>query len=311
MSATKKAPARLSQLYTTKTGVIPFDVDDPETGETTKVNVVIVKPNVDDMEEIERRAAAARSRLRMKLADPGSDESLAAKDQAAMAGPLEAKSLIVGIKTREKNLTAYYEVRAKDEWSENDHLAGLESLYYSKDEFHAGMTMEMLCASPPEGESHADEDARDAYIRAYTEACEVRDEIGRFHAQVEAKVQSERDNLAGQLDQMPPEKIVEETEKVLRDLMLEKAYADAYDRQVLYYATRQAENLRARYFEGVHEVNELDDSVRGMLHVAYTEIAVSPMEGKGSPGTPGSSTPSESIDEEAASMQSGPTDAAA
>ena len=296
-------PRRLTHLYTTKSDPIPFEVD----GET--IEVVVVKPNTPDMQSIERRAAAARARMRVILEDADSDDSMALRDQAAFADRDSMMSTIVGERIREKSLSIYYEMRSRPEWAEDEYLAGLESLWYAKAPYHAGLTMPIIAASPPADETFDDDDSREEYEAAYKEALRVRDELARFEAAVQSRTREERDALSSHLLAMSDEELIEETEKSLRKLAMEKAYADAYEAQVLYYAVRQPGDLRKKYFESIDEVLSLDDGVRQVLAIGYSEIHVPVLEGKDWPGSPGSSTSSEPTDAEAESPPSGPADA--
>lgn len=299
-----QSPRRLSHLYRTKTDPIPFE--DEVTGEP--IEVVVVKPNTHQTQQIERRASAARARAKVTFDDKDSDDAWALRDQAVNADRDSLLSTIVGFEIREKGLSIYYEERAKPEWSEDDHLLGLEVIWHSKEPVVLGLNTQMIAASPPEDED-LDEDDLAEYKAAYDEAIRVRDELARFEEAINKRTEDERNALTTLYQSYTDDDLAEEGVKYLTKIALEKTYSDAYEQQLLYYATRRVDDLTQRYFQTAGEVLELDDEIRDILLIAYTDISVPVLEGKGLPGSPGSSTSSEPIDVVAPSEPSGLADA--
>lgn len=299
------APKRLTHLYTVKTDPIPFQITDDESGEVTEIKVVVVKPNRNTMEVIERRAAAARARFNLKLDDPDSDESMSIEDDVLLAESGELVAAIVTMELRKKQIAIYYEHRAEEKWAKDDYLIGLETAWVGE---KGVPSPEFIYATGYEPLDDPDEDEK--ALAAYSEAKAIYEKLAEFNREVTELIDVERDAMVNDLAGLPRPKLEEQAREALKAISAESAYQEAVSLQRLFHCTRQAEDLSARYFGSIGEVEASDDVVKDRLNTEYMLMEVPALEGKDLPGKPGSSPTTEPTETDP-STSSGPEDAAA
>lgn len=312
---TKITPPRgLSHIYKIKTDPIRFpipvvDDDGEETGDFEEAVVVVIKPNRETQESIERRSAAARARLAVKLDDPDSDETMAIEDDLLRAMPDELVAAIVAKDMRQKRVSIYYEHRANPKWADNDLLIGLEQAWIGEP---GTPSLEFVYATHAKGyEAILDDPDADAEeFERYEEAQRVYARISEFETEVAGLIAAEQDDMVHQWAGVPVPELREHARAALHEMALDGEFQKEQRVQRLFHCTRRANDLSTRYFATTLQVRDLDDVVADRLDTEYMVMEVPVLEGKDSPGTPGSSPTTESTATDP-STSSGPEDAAA
>lgn len=314
MTAKINPPKRLGHLYRVKTAPIEFPVpivddDGIETGDYDTVSVVIIKPNRDTMETIERRSAAARARHTLKLDDPNSDEAMALEDDVLTASADELVAAMVFAEMRRKRVSIYYEHRGTEKWAKDDLLIGLETAWVGE---KGVPSPEFIYATHAGGyiPIEDDPDADAEQFQAFEEAQVIYAKLLEFETEVAKLVNDEQEAMVNDLSGQPIEDLREKGRAALREMNLDDMYQGERRVQMLFHCTRQANDLSARYFGTTTEVRELDDYVKDRLDNEYMLMEVPTLEGKDSPGKPGSSPTTEPTAADP-STSSGPEGAAA
>lgn len=277
---------RLSDLYVKGRELAPTD------GNGEPVKVWLNKLNEVDRESCLRRANAAKARYMIEADNESSDQFAA---MYAEARDVRSRDELVAFLISEEAQTARRRIEAEiagteDKWSEDDYLQGLIDAWIGDDE-NPGLSATIV------------EDPDDP------EAQRVSAELDKFEAQVRAELDVERNRLVKDWEDVEIDTLRRKAAHRLVELKAGEEFIREFRRQQIFYAVREPNDHRKRYFATVAEVDDLDDELRLFLIEHYENLVVAPDEGKDSPPEEASSNLSEvpAADTEA----SGQEDAAA
>lgn len=149
------------------------------------------------------------------------------------------------------------EIGARDEWAEEDYLESLREAWESK-------LSDVWVANPEE-----------------PEAKRVYDELKRFQAQVEELVDVDRKVIARKFASLSEDKLKKQVLDSFIDVAADMEWVNTYRKYEVYYGTRHQEDHTKLYFTSVEQVDLLTPQVFNILMVAFKNLNVEPLEGKG------------------------------
>ena len=180
----------------------------------------------------------------------------------------ELISQIINEELEQKLLSIQEEVAASPEWSDDDYLRGLELAWHGTPE-EPGIKI-------TGGET---EDGR-----------RVLAELSRYHSKVAELIALERDDMRAGYEGLDMDFLRKEAYTACVKRKADQVFMDEYVRRRTYMSTRVADDRRQFYFESIKEYDDCDElMIKQRLMQAYAEMAVEGVEGKDSPGHPGSS----------------------
>lgn len=270
---------RLTDLWVVGREVV---LDD---GQGEPIKVWMQKNSPTEAAEINRRCDAQRARVLSARDDPDGD-AWKAIETAVAEYALGKKEPIVDfllIDEREKvRRTNEAKIAAEEEWSKDNYLQGLYDAW-----IEGGMEKRWL-KEPDDPEAFQVKEALDRYSTQVREAVEEEVELMRQAMLANSQQELEERMKFRLLDQEANQEWVKEL----------------YSCQ-LFYAVRDPENKRERYFESRQEVDLLSQQCFSTLFEAYQNLEVDVMEGKDSPAPTPSSLLSEGRAEEGTATDSG------
>lgn len=228
------------------------------------VTVFLKKLNLAENEKAIRKANAARAVEMAAAEDPQSEIYLAVLGDAMDTPRENLVEHLISEPLSKKREAIELEIGAKDEWSKENYLQGLNDAWLD------GMRERF----------HTDPDDKEA--RATFEA------MKRFSDEVDVLVEGEAKALRRDYEHTPEEEL---REKAIKSLLKQRAdiiWVDTYRKAELLMATRDEDNHRELYFEEVTDLDELETPTLLNLLKAYREMLVEPQEGKDSEETPSS-----------------------
>lgn len=177
------------------------------------------------------------------------------------SGGIEEKidfiKFLIRPKLEEARISAQERVAAEDEWSKDDYLNGLQEAW--NDELQAKWI------------NSDDED---------DEANRVYDELKRYTDQVIKEVEAAEKDLINELDDLSLEALQRRSVNRLIETHGDNILINEFRKQQLFYAVREAENHKNKYFESIDEINTLPEVISNRLFIVYGELAVDSFEGK-------------------------------
>lgn len=310
----KDRPPRLGDLFVSRT---PDDNPVVFTSPVGEVKVHVVLLNEPDNDAVERRAKAAQARRLAVLGDRDSDDYMAIHATALESSdPDDLIGALVAQEMQEPAIAINAQIRDRDEWAKDDRLIGLEEAWYGDDN-EPGLRFHL---PDQDADPDVEQDPDVEPDPLADEAQAVWEQLRIFHSQVDAAVTDKADDLRESYENPDDIDDPAEAEEAMTRLrhkyteMLVKLdatlrYYVEFDRQRIFYATRQFPDWRARYFETVSEADAVDEQVKAKLRAVYKGLSLDDTSVKGSPETPGSSPSSVSSDEGGLSRPSGLEDA--
>lgn len=273
---------RLADLYVQGKELLVND------GAGEPVAVWINKLNDVDRDSIIRRANAAKAR---HLMDSRNEDSELYQGAWGQVSEFEDRSALVAVVISEEILRFRRRVEAElgeDEegWAKDGYLKGLVDSWFGDDDNEGLMSVHVNNPDDPE-------------------VTRVLEELNRFSQEVTVKVTIEIDRLEREWDDVPDERLWNKAAHRLLERRADEAFAKEFERQQLFYAIREPDDRRTRYFGSIAEVDELPDKIRSQLMFAYNELAVDQQEAKDLPATQDSSSSSESPAKETTADPSG------
>lgn len=258
------------------------------------------KPNGPEMESIYRRANAAKARFFTRAEDEDSDEF---QEALSTTQSVDDTEILLGLAYStdlnriRARVEAQLETDPDGEWAKDDKLQSLYDAWRGDEEnpgLHDTWALDPN-AETPEGE----------------EAARVLAELTRFDEAVTAAFEVERDEFfvvhAG--DDLTEVRRL--GAKVFVGNKAQEVFMREFEKQHIFYATRDFDERDKRYFATVPEIDLLSDEVKATLLECVTGFMLDVVEGKESDVTPDSSPPSEQPETEDASPPSGQQGAAA
>lgn len=277
------APRRrsLADLYVQSTTV---DVPVPDGEEP--MQVLIVKMSLPERETLVRKANKKKAQTLLMARDKESDhyQNLLAEVIEWPTETLTEWSIMEALS--EMETSQKHRLMAEDEWANDDYLEGLFDAWNDD--------LKERYEDDPEDE----------------EAAKVFAELNRFTEQLQARIDTERQEMVAVQGAKTRGALEDETVGSILKLEAEQAWAQEARFLKLYYSARQPTDgpvrKAPRIFETLDEVKETHESILKLLDDAYEELTVDPLEGKDSPVKPDSSPPSDSPVEAEADSDSGP-----
>lgn len=245
---------RLTDLYIVGK---ELSIDD---GSDDPIVVWIQKLNPIENEYALREANKSRAALlALKKADDDDPEldvywSQLEADLASDVNPVDVFVAREEVKIRaaKEDQVAY-----EDEWSEDNYLQGL------KDAWEGGLK-----------ETYALDNSD-------PEALRVWNELKRFDALVEEKVQGELRHVRRDYEQADPDWVRREYVNKIIERDADVNWVTTYRRNEIRYAVREPDNHKEYYFADADEVAQLAVEIFKQLVQEYQELIVDPLEGKG------------------------------
>jgi hypothetical protein len=279
---------RLSDLYVVGTVVRCGD----GTGEP--IDVWVNKLNDIDRESAIRRANAAKARYLMEAADEDGELFQAAwgqvrefDDRDALVAVVIADDVVRYRRKVEAELGADEET-----WGKDGYLQGLVDAWFG-DGVNEGLVQTHI--SDPDD----------------PEVKRVLDELNRFSDQVTDLVVRESASLEKDWEATTDDELWNKAAHRLLEQRGDEIFGKEFERQELFYAVREMDDHRKRYFSTIAEVDDLSEQVRSRLLRAYNELIVDSQETKDLPVARDSSSSSESPAAETTEDPSGLQDATA
>jgi len=253
---------RLSDLYVTGTEV---SVGDGQ-GEDVKVWVSKISP-MERRIAVEEAAKPRAKTLALKKLPDESPEKLRFIDQINDYVGEDRDGLVsflMGPRLYELEVSAQERIAAEDKWAEKDYLTGLNQAW--RDEMYDRYM--------------ADNDDK--------EAKRVFEELKAFTDEVDASLEEEKESLKETFDVFSDEELNSKALNQLIDTEADFVWMNELRRQELFFAVREPEDHKKRYFEDREEVDMIEEEVFTQLLTAYLEVSVDTVEGKDSEETPSS-----------------------
>lgn len=313
--------ARLTDLFTVGTHQIrnddgtigrplEFTMETLE-GELTE-RVHVVKLNEPDSQAVERRALAMKQRYLAAFKDPDSDERLAEQiwvDQ--VDDPEELIAFLVGEDMRSAAVEIEARLIGSEKWSQTYDISALMDAWYGDIEGTGELGLMWIWENPETSDDPVEQAENEARSR---EAARVWELIKEYNDDLGAALDEKKDLLVE--DYYADEQVAVSIDALRARVVEVAGEAQAQTvflleklRQVVFYCTRQVGDWRKRYFGTVMEVDDLPKAVRAKILAQHEELSVGAIQGKGSPGTPGSSPSSAPSTEAGPSLPSGHPDA--
>lgn len=255
------------------------------------VVVWLQKLNPVENEDALRRANAMRARMLISRNNEDSEEFQVALGEAFDYGNREnLVDYLIENDVAEVRLSRTAEEEAKDKWSKDGYLQGLRDAW----------------VGTPDAPG-----LKDVYVenKDDPEASRVFGELKKFDNTVEAEIAGEKDRLRRDYEGMAEDDLRRKVAVRFVESRADAAWFREYARAEVYYATREPDKHKQRYFETRREVDELETAVLLSLQKAYAALKVDPLEGKDSGETEDSSPSSESPEPVVTDLFSGPLDA--
>jgi hypothetical protein len=246
---------RLSDLFVTGEEI---EFDDG-TGEPIKIWLQKLTPAETQMAVDKSRPSKTKIISIKKLPD---DHHLKLRylDELESAG-LEEKidfiKYLIQPKLEEARISAQERVASEDEWVKDDYLIGLQQAW--------------------------NEDLQEKWVNQDEESDEadrVYDELKRYTDQVYKEVEAAEKELINELDDLSLEALQRRAVNRLIESHGDNVLISEFRKQQLFYAVRDADDKKNRYFENIEEIDTLPAVIYTRLLTAYGEIAVDSFEGK-------------------------------
>lgn len=253
-------------------------IADPE----GSIDIWIQKLNPLEQQNALRRAGAERARHLAFVEQKDSDEWGAALAEVV---DFTDRDMLIDIAIRDDmvlvRMKTEHEIAAEEKWSKDEYITGLVDSWEQE--------MKERWENEPDD----------------PEALAVKQKLDEFDAEVEAIVLAERDKVARDYENVPMSELRETATQRLLEQRATTAFVEEFEAQQILYAVREPDDHAKYYFKDRMEVLGLHHEVRRMLADQYRLVAVDTIEGKDSPGTPGSSISSEPADQDQTSDSSG------
>lgn len=275
---------------------IPLEFDDGRTHdddgveipeEDRKVVVWVSKVNPHEMDDVLRRAQAAKARFMRASDDPDSDEYLQVyngvreyPDRDGLVQVICAKD----IRRAKDRIQA--ELEADDEWATDGYLQALTDAWQGDDETKG---LKWRYAEEPDD----------------PEAKRVYDEMSRFDEMANLELNAERAAILGEWEGVEGEELWVAGTKALLESNAGDVFYREYQIMQVYYGIRDIDDHTKCHFGSVNDVRTVDEGVFAEMSMAINLLTVDVVEGKGSPVIPSGSDSSELPETEEASPDSG------
>lgn len=248
---------RLTDLYVVGKEV-EFD-DGVEGEEPIKVWISKISP-LENRDSADTASSVRAKILSLKNA-PDADQRLLSvyREQLEDLGVQDHDSMVeflISPKVQEAFLSAEARLAEEEPWSTDDYLKSLQSAW------NEGLS-----------EKYALNDEDEEALRVYGE-------LKRFTELVIAEVEEEKENLAAEYENESHDDLYALCLERTIDAEADFAWVNEFSRWQIFYAVRDPDDHKKRYFEFKEEVDALDPQVLNTLLAEYRELTVDPQEGK-------------------------------
>jgi hypothetical protein len=248
---------RLTDLYVTGQEV---KLNDGTEGEDDIV-VWLSKISPIEQRDAADKATGARAKiLAVKNTELHSERRLQYEDQVLDLGLIGRQDWIDFLSIndlQEAELSNQERIASEDEWSKNDYLDALQKAWneglretFEKDE--------------------NDEEAKRVY-----------DELKRFTELVIEATESDKEHIVVKYEGKSDDELLTSVIDKIIEAESDFAWMNEFSRWQLFYAVREPNAHKVRYFVDKGEVDALDIRIINILLDAYREMTVDPQEGKG------------------------------
>lgn len=238
------------------------------------VEVWLQKPNGNDTELARRRADAARARVLVLRNKPDSDEYLSAVGNAFdSADVAELVTVLLQPEEAKHHQLHDAELAAEEEWKEEGYLQGLRDLWLNE-----------------LAETYAKDDAD-------PEANRVFDELKRFEAEVQSRVETDLSGRRAELMACTVAGLQEKVAELVLKTSADHAWYIEFRKCQVWLATRDPLDHHKKVFKERYELDEVSDEMYVKLRDELEGLMVDPLEGKDLEVTPSSSISSDQPDE--------------
>ena len=260
MSNNLKVPQkrRLTDLYAIGKEVTLND--DGEEAEGIKVYIA----KINDIEQktcIQKSASARAKYMVIERQKDHPERPLYEEQLETMVGSFDNLEGVIDLLIAQKLMEEEASIEAKlaadeETWGKNNYVETLRDTWLEE--------MEARYAEDPE-----DEDAK-----------RVHDELLRFAHEVDEELEVSRQDLIDSYMGQSPREIIDQGIDRLIDLEGSSAWVTEFQRWRLYFAVRDPDNRKERYFESREELDYLDGKIFKELNDHYESLLVSGVEGK-------------------------------
>ena len=251
-------------------------------GQGNEVTVWVQRLSPVEHEAAMRKAGAVRSRRLAEYRDPDSDEHQTTLMELAEYATKEVLVDLIAIdEIAEKRLSTEAELSAEEEWADDDYLQGLYDLWLGDEDEGVEGLKDVYAADPED-----------------TEAVRVFDELKRFEGQVSKRLDGEIERLTADYMAKSQEKLVELAIEKYLERKANEDFINEFETQQLIRAVREPHDHSIPHFASREEYTHCDPRVKDQLTGIFGMVTLEVMEGKDSPGTPGSSPSSAPLDQE-------------
>jgi hypothetical protein len=260
MSNFVKKRRRLTDLYMVGKELTFSDSLD-ENNEDDPVTVWINKLSPIEQRDAADQATKARATiLTIKNSPSLSADRLMYEDQIYDLG-IDTRELQVEFlaseKIQEAEISNEERIASEDEWSKDQYLKSLQ------ESWNDGL-LEKWTDDPE------DEDAKKVY-----------DELKRFAEQVIEATKDDRENILAEYEHVSDDEIFKDVVDKIIDAEADFAWMNEFAGWQVYYAVREVDDHKTRYFESREEVACLDNRILTEIVRQYREMTVEGVEGKG------------------------------
>lgn len=259
MSNFVKKRRRLTDLYMVGKELTFSDSLD-ENNEDDPVTVWINKLSPIEQRDAADQATKARANvLTIKNSPALAPERLLYEDQIYDLG-LDTRDLqvefLASAKIQEAEQSNEERIGAEDEWSNDQYLTSL------REAWNDGL-FEKWAEDPEDGE-----------------AKKVYDELKRFANEVAVATEDERVNILAEYEHVSDQEIFKDTVDKIIDSEADFAWMNEFACWQVFYAVRNPDDHKTRYFESRDEVSCLDNRILSEIVREYREMTVEGVEGK-------------------------------
>lgn len=247
---------RLTDLYVTGGEVTLND------GENTDDSVTVWLSKISPVEQRDAadKATSARARILLVKNSPvHSEERLIYEDQLLDLGLTSREQWIEFIalsETQEAELSNQERIASEGEWAKNDYLEALQKAW------NEGLAEKYQ-------EDPEDEEAKKVY-----------DELYRYTEEVLKATEEDKITIYEKYAEDTDEDLMQQAVDKIIEAESDFAWMNEFSRWQLYYAVREPNAKKVRYFIDKQEVDALDNRIVTQLLDKYREITVDPIEGK-------------------------------
>lgn len=214
---------------------------------------------IEQRDSADNATKARANILAIKNTPSGSVERLAYEDQIYDIG-IDNRSLQIEFLASEKiqqaEISNEERLAAEDEWAKDQYLVSL------REAWNDGM-MEKWTEDPK------DEEAKKIY-----------EELKRFSEQVTNASEDERESILAEYEHLADEEIFKNVVDKIIESEADFAWMNEFAGWQVYYAVREIDDHKARYFESRDEVSCLDNRILTEIVREYREMTVEGVEGK-------------------------------